>query len=329
MIRAMDRPPHVPGHRAKIPAANVRGRGQPGARQDHARKRHRAEPHRARLHLLRPARHRQDHRGAHSGALPELRGRAHGHALRRVRELHGNHRRRHGGRDRNRRGFQSRHQRDARVARERALPAGARPLQDLHHRRSAPDHQRSFQRAAQDHRGAAAVGGLRAVHHRGAQDSGHHRLALPALQLPVGGFRRSGGAHGVDLRSRKASKPMPKRWPCWRRRARAACAIRFRRWTRLSPAAARSSMPAKCERCWARFRWNRSKPWPRRCLDGDSRRMLEVVDELEAQRPQLAALQPGAGALLPQPAGGAHRGRQRAPDRRVSSAAAALRGDRR
>ena len=40
-----------------------------------------------------------------------------------------------------------------------------------------------------------------------AQDSDHHRVALPAVQFPLGGFRRSGGPHGVDLPSRKASRP--------------------------------------------------------------------------------------------------------------------------
>ena len=61
-------------------------------------------------------------------------------------------------RHRDRRGLQSRHQRDARAARKRPLPAGARPLQSLHHRRSPPDHQRGLQRAAEDHRRAAASG---------------------------------------------------------------------------------------------------------------------------------------------------------------------------
>ena len=71
-------------------------------------------------------------------------------------------------------------------------PPGARPLQSLHRRRSPPDHQRSLQRAAEDSRRAARMGGFHAVHHRSAQNSGHHRLALPAVQLPLGRFRRSG-----------------------------------------------------------------------------------------------------------------------------------------
>ena len=89
------------------------------------------------------------------------------------------------------------------------------------------------------------VGGLRALHHRSAQDSGHHRLALPALQLPLGGFRRPDRAHGLDLRAGRHRGRFRKRWPCWRRPAKAACAIRSRRSTRPSPAAARSSIAAE------------------------------------------------------------------------------------
>ena len=37
-----------------------------------------------------------------------------------------------------------------------------------------------------------------------------HRVALPAVQFPLGRFRGAGRAHGVDHRSRKASRPMPK-----------------------------------------------------------------------------------------------------------------------
>ena len=132
------------------------------------------------------------------------------HALRRVRELHRDRRRIGHGRDRDRRGLQSRHQRNARAARERPLPPGARPLQGLHRRRSAPDHQRSLQRAAQDAGGAARVGGVHAVHHRDAQDSVDHRLALPAVQLPVGRFRRTGRAHGMDHAAGRHRRPIRK-----------------------------------------------------------------------------------------------------------------------
>ncbi len=201
---------HVPSHRQEIQAAGVCGADRPGARPHHARKRHRAAAHRARLHLFGPARDGQDHGGAHSGALSELHSRPDGDALRRVRELSRNRGRKFAGRDRDRRGVQSRHQRNARAARERALPAGARPLQGFHRRRSASDHQRSLQRAAEDAGGAARVGRVHPVHHRSAQDPDHHRVALPAVQLPVGRFRRSGEAHGGDLRARKGSRRIPR-----------------------------------------------------------------------------------------------------------------------
>ena len=45
------------------------------------------------------------------------------------------------------------------------------------------------------------VGRLHPLHDRIAQDSGHHRVALPAVQFPLGGFRRAGRAHALDLRA--------------------------------------------------------------------------------------------------------------------------------
>ena len=49
----------------------------------------------------------------------------------------------------------------------------------------------------------------------------------------------------VDLRPGRHRGRRPKRSPCWRRRAKAACAIRSPRSTRPSPAAARSSSAAE------------------------------------------------------------------------------------
>ena len=137
------------------------------------------------------------------------------------------------------------------------------------------------QRAAEDHRRAAAVGGLRAVHHRGAQDPRHHRLALPALQLPLGGFRRSHRAHGVDLPAGRHRGRCRRRWRCWRRRARAACAIRFRRSTRPSPAAATKLAAAEVRALLGAFSLESLETVSEALAAGDSRRMLEVVDELE------------------------------------------------
>ena len=125
------------------------------------------------------------------------------------------------------------------------------------------------------------MGGLRPLHHRIAQDPGDHRLALPAFQFSLGGFRRPGRAHGVDLRAgRHRGRCRSARRP-GRRPAKAACAIRSRRSTRPSPAAAPNSMPPKSARCSAPSRSNRSKRSPRRWPQANRARMLEVVDELE------------------------------------------------
>ena len=125
------------------------------------------------------------------------------------------------------------------------------------------------------------MGRLRALHHRIAQDSGHHRVALPALQFPQRGFRGPDRSAWRGSASRKASRPIPKRWPSWPPPAKAACAIRSPRSIRRSPAAAPNWTPPKCARCSARSPWNRSRRSPQALAAGDSRSMLEVVDELE------------------------------------------------
>ncbi len=87
-------------------------------------------------------------------------------------------------RDGDRRRLEPRHRRDPRAARKRQIFADLRQIQDLHHRRSAPDHDRRVQRAAEDARGAARV---REVHFRDdvrAESAGDHPVALPALRFP-------------------------------------------------------------------------------------------------------------------------------------------------
>jgi DNA polymerase-3 subunit gamma/tau len=125
------------------------------------------------------------------------------------------------------------------------------------------------------------VGGLRALHHGSAQDSGHHRFPLPALQLPLGGFRRPHPRAWRGSASRKASRPIPKRWPCWPQagegsvrdslsaldQAIACCGVEARR--------RRSARAAG--RILARIAGTGVASAGR----NDSRRMLEVVDELE------------------------------------------------
>ena len=79
---------------------------------------------------------------------------------------------------------------------------------------------------------------------------------------------------GIRGRSRK-------RWPCWRRPAKAACAIRFPRSIRLSPAAARKLNAAEVRALLGAFSLESLERVSQALADGDSRRMLEVVDELE------------------------------------------------
>ena len=124
-----------------------------------------------------PARRRQDDDGADSGAGAELRERADARAVRHVRCLHRDRRRPRRGRARNRRRDLHRRRRrsrgDRRAARDRA---DARPLQDLHHRRSPPAVEERLRRAPQVDRRAAAV---REVH------DGDDRSALGARHDPV------------------------------------------------------------------------------------------------------------------------------------------------
>ena len=205
------------------------------------RERHRAEPHRARLHLLGPARHRQDDRGPHPGALSELRGRAHGvrpaaparaawrsptatrvdvieidaasnRGINEMRELRENVRYR----------------------------PGARPLQSFHRRRSAPDHQRGFQCPAEDAGGASRVGRLHAVHHGGAQDSRRPSPRAASTSASARWISRTWWRAWSGFAARRASRRTPRSWRCWRKPAKAVSATRCPLWIRLSPAAGRS-----------------------------------------------------------------------------------------
>ena len=83
-----------------------------------------------------------------------------------------------------RRRHQQRRRAGARAARERALQPGARPLQDLDHRRGPHALHGRLQRAPEDAGGAAAAGEVHLRHHRVPQDPRHHPLALPAVRLP-------------------------------------------------------------------------------------------------------------------------------------------------
>ena len=66
----------------------------------------------------------------------------------------------------------------------------------------------------------------------------HHRLALPAVQFPVGRLRRTDRSHAMDLRIGRDSRPTRRLWRFLLRPAKAAFAIRYPRSTRPSPVAA-------------------------------------------------------------------------------------------
>ena len=70
---------------------------------------------------------------------------------------------------------------------------------------------------------------------------GDHRLALPAVQFPLGRFRGAGRRAWQWISQQEGIEADPEALACWRRPAKAACAIRFRRWIRRSPAAEPSS----------------------------------------------------------------------------------------
>ena len=143
---------------------------------------------------------------------------------------------------------------------------GARPLQDLHPRRSAPDHRSGLQRAAQDAGRAAVARHLHDGDHRAGEHSADHPVALPALQLSRGQVRRHSGAAEDDRRRRSRWKPKKPPWRCWPKPATARCAMRSPSWTR-------------------RSRRRPDREWP----PGAVRRADSRVDGLGAQRGLRAA----------------------------------------
>ena len=113
---------------------------------------------------------------------------------------------RHGPR-RARRRQQPRHRRDTQPAREGRLRARQRRLQSLHHRRSAHAHRARLQRPPEDARRAAAARHLRPGDDRAAQDTGDHRLPLPAIRLPPHPPRAGHRPAGLRLRAGGDSLP--------------------------------------------------------------------------------------------------------------------------
>ena len=129
----------VSGPGAQVPAAAVRGAGRPGARRADAGERDRARTasttrscSRARAASARPARRASWPRRCHCEKGPTA------DAVRHVRPVPGDRGRPLGRRHRDRRRVEHQASRTTQVdPRGRALPAGARAAQGLHHRRGA------------------------------------------------------------------------------------------------------------------------------------------------------------------------------------------------
>ena len=125
------------------------------------------------------------------------------------------------------------------------------------------------------------MGDFRSRHHRGAQDSGHHRVALPALQLSLGGFRSADRAHGLDLPPGRHRGRTTRRCRCWRRPEREACAIRSRRSTRPSPAAAPKLDAALVRTLLGGFSLESLYRVTEALTESSPGRMLAIVEDLE------------------------------------------------
>ena len=153
-----------------------------------------------------------------------MRARPHRRALQPVRAVPPHHDGQPRGRGGNRRRVQPRHRRRPPPARGHRLRADGRPLQGLHHRRSAHAHARILQRPAQDAGRAAATRNVHPRHHRGPQISDHDRQPLPAFHFQGHPRSRTGGPS--DARAQQGRHPVrgkrrpPPCAPCRRKRAR-------------------------------------------------------------------------------------------------------------
>ena len=206
---------------------------------NHARKRDHAEADRARLHLFRPARYRQDHRRAHHRALPEL----------------------HQGPDRRRRAACARAASRSRPANsvdvieiDAASNRGINEMRELRENvryRPARDRYKVFIIDEAHQITNEAFNALLKTLEEPPEwvvfilctTESHKIPATIASRCQQFSFRSVDfeelvGAHASGSASRKGFRPTTRRSAFWRRRAKAASAIRSPRSTRRSPAAA-------------------------------------------------------------------------------------------
>ena len=175
------------GAGAEIPAVQFRGPDRPGRRGPYRFERVRNRENSAGLDSDRGARGRENHHGPDSGPRAQLRtaGRIseaadHPHASAGC-ALPGDHGKPAHGRAGDGRGLPYRRRRRAPDQRQRALCAGQRALQGLHHRRSPHALDRGVQRVPENIGRAAGARQIRVRHHRNPQGAGDGAVALPAL----------------------------------------------------------------------------------------------------------------------------------------------------
>ena len=307
----------------KYRPADVLRADQPGARPHHARERHRAEPHRARLHLLRAARDRQDHRRAHHRALPELRSRAHARSRAACARA------------------AARSQPAARVdviEIDAASNRGINEMRELRENvryRPARDRYKVFIiDEAHQITNEAFNALLKTLEeppewvvfilcttesHKIPDD---HRIALPAVQLPLGRFRGTGRAHASGSASRKASRPTTKRSAVLAQAGEGSVRDSL---SALDQAIAccgtTLSAQRKSARCSGCSRSSRCEQVTEALERGDSRRMLEIVQELERNGQNLQHFCRELARYFRNLLVARDRGRGHATDRRVGGGA--------
>ena len=247
----------LPRAGAQIPPLQFRRSDRPGRRGPHRVERVRNRAGSAGLDPDRGARRRQNHHGADSRPRAELRaagrigeGADHPHAGAR-RALPGHHGKPAHGRAGNGRRLPYRRRRRAPDQRQRALCAGQRALQGLHHRRSPHALDRGLQRLPEDAGRAAGARQIRVRHHRNPQSSGHGAVALPAFRPAPGRCRRADGRILPISRARRTSRSSRRRSASSRARRKARCAIRCRCSTRRSRMRRARCAPMRCGRCSA------------------------------------------------------------------------------
>src|SRR5579862_3865294 len=164
------------------------------------------------------------------------------------------------------------------------------------------------------------MGGFPSMHHRSAQNTIDHRVAMPAVQFPLGGFRAACGADGMDHAAGRhpGGSGRAERARAGGRGQRARFAFRARPGDRVLRNQAGRGRSARIA----------GDVFARIAGPGDAGAGRERFAEdaggggrAGIERPELAALRARAGPLFPQPAGGENRGQRDSAGGRVGEGA--------